>query len=518
MVRAASSYDHLVSERELSPLQAIEVLHQGAAYDFDPSRDCGDAPGAGAPPGLPSSSGLEPGGRTRLSARSPLEPADRAAQFELDEAPETDGQEHIAERKDLAVVGDADRDHVGQEDQHRIAVEHDVLEALGDHRVTGRESGCDLGRLGQNRHAPVEGDDDEVHQDPEAGQPEAGSVLVDDDQNEQRDVAGRISATPQPGRCTRDVSGADLEDEAERKQPPDGRWMSPRLTSRPPRSIAMVMDKNRTIASHSIGRRYHMKESAPDGENRQSRTTCDDHDRRARATQSAVGAGGHRSARRHHRGQGRSRGASDRLHRRRGPGLFGRRRPLAGFVDDPVAHHRARGQLADLFRAMWGGGKPTVARVNGHALAGGFGLAVACDITICVDDARLGTPEIDVGLWPMMITVPLLRAMPAKALLELMATGRTITPGEARDLGAVSRVVARDELDSAVDETVEALVSRSPAAIAWGRSALQAIAGMSPLDALDYLHTGLTALTLTEDAQEGLRAFAEKRSPTWVGR
>ena len=89
-----------------------------------------------------------------------------------------------------------------------------------------------------------------------------------------------------------------------------------------------------------------------------------------------------------------------------------------------------------------------MARVNGHALAGGFGLAVACDITICVDDARLGTPEIDVGLWPMMITVPLLRAMPAKAVLELMMTGRILTPEEALRLGAVSRVVTRSELDA----------------------------------------------------------------------
>ena len=124
----------------------------------------------------------------------------------------------------------------------------------------------------------------------------------------------------------------------------------------------------------------------------------------------------------------------------------------SGFVDDPVGLHRDRGVLADLFRAMWRGGKPTIARVNGHALAGGFGLAVACDITICVEDAKLGTPEIDVGLWPMMITVPLLRAMPAKAVLELMMTGRIITPDEALRLGAVSRVVARADLDSVVDE------------------------------------------------------------------
>ena len=185
----------------------------------------------------------------------------------------------------------------------------------------------------------------------------------------------------------------------------------------------------------------------------------------------------------------------------------------AGFFDNPIANHRVRGALVNLFRAMWEGEKPTVARVNGHALAGGFGLAVACDITICVDDARLGTPEVGVGLWPMMISVPLLRAVGAKALFELMATGRTITAAEALDLGAVSRVVERGQLDAAVDETVEALAGRSPAAIAWGRSTLRAIAGMSPLDALDYLHSGLTALTLTEDAQEGLPRLRRKACP-----
>ena len=176
----------------------------------------------------------------------------------------------------------------------------------------------------------------------------------------------------------------------------------------------------------------------------------------------------------------------------------------AGFFDDPVANHRARGELVDLFRAMWDGEKPTVARVNGHALAGGFGLAVACDITICVDDARLGTPEVGVGLWPMMISVPLLRAVGAKALFELMATGRTITPAEALDLGAVSRVVERGQLDCGGRRNGRGAGQPRAQRQSLGDEALlRAIAGMSPLDALDYLHSGLTALTLTEDAQEG---------------
>lgn len=190
----------------------------------------------------------------------------------------------------------------------------------------------------------------------------------------------------------------------------------------------------------------------------------------------------------------------------------------SGFVDDPIGLHRSRGMLADLFRAMWRGGKPTVARVNGHALAGGFGLAVACDITICVDDAKLGVPEINVGLWPMMITAALGRAMTRKAALDLMMTGRLISPQEALALGAVSRVVARPELDQAVSEVVQSLVSKSPAALQLGRDAFYGTTGLDPDTALDRLQGGLTAVSLTEDSREGVLAFVEKREPRWRGR
>ena len=82
----------------------------------------------------------------------------------------------------------------------------------------------------------------------------------------------------------------------------------------------------------------------------------------------------------------------------------------AGFA----ALHDARGEMARLFREVWELGKPTVARVRGYALAGGFGAALMCDVVIAADDAVFGTPEINVGLWPMMITVPMLRSMPAE--------------------------------------------------------------------------------------------------------
>jgi enoyl-CoA hydratase/carnithine racemase len=187
------------------------------------------------------------------------------------------------------------------------------------------------------------------------------------------------------------------------------------------------------------------------------------------------------------------------------------------FVDDAVGLHRSRGVLSDLFRLMWRGGKPTVARVNGHALAGGFGLAVACDITICVDDARLGTTEVKVGLWPMMITAVLARAMPRKALLEMMLTGRTIDAHEANRLGAVSRVVSRSELDGVVDETVLALRSASPATVLLGRDAFYGVMGLGLDAGLDRLQVGLTEIAMTEDAREGISAFLERRDPHWSG-
>jgi enoyl-CoA hydratase/carnithine racemase len=189
----------------------------------------------------------------------------------------------------------------------------------------------------------------------------------------------------------------------------------------------------------------------------------------------------------------------------------------AGFVDDALGRHQERGALADLFRLMDRCGKPTVARVNGHALAGGFGLAVACDITICVEGAKLGTTEIRVGLWPMMISAILARTVPRKAALDLMLTGRVIDAQEAQRIGAVSRVVTRDELDIAVDEVVEALLAASSTSFLIGKDSFSGMSGLGFDAALDRLQGGLTEVALTSDAAEGIAAFIEKRDPDWSG-
>ncbi len=189
-----------------------------------------------------------------------------------------------------------------------------------------------------------------------------------------------------------------------------------------------------------------------------------------------------------------------------------------GFVDAPLADHGDRGALADLFRAMRRCAKPVVARVNGHAYGGGLGLVAGSDLAICADHARLGTPEITVGLWPMMITAVLKPLVPRRALLEMMLTGRRFDAAEAQRLGLVNRVVAAAELDAAVDELVQQLAANSPAVMAVGKRAFYAVEDMDLDTALDYLHHGLTAVATTEDAAEGIAAFLAKRPPEWKGR
>lgn len=193
---------------------------------------------------------------------------------------------------------------------------------------------------------------------------------------------------------------------------------------------------------------------------------------------------------------------------------------LGGIAENAgaAAAHEGRGLLADLFRDMWSLGKPTVARVRGYALAGGFGLACACDLVVASDDSTFGTPEIDVGLWPYMITVPLLRSMPPKTVLDLMMTGRRVDAHEGARLGFVQRVVPPADLDATVDALAGGLAEKSPLIMRWGRDAFYRALEMDADEALSYLQGMLTVTTLTEDAAEGVAAFAEKRAPDWQGR
>jgi enoyl-CoA hydratase/carnithine racemase len=183
-----------------------------------------------------------------------------------------------------------------------------------------------------------------------------------------------------------------------------------------------------------------------------------------------------------------------------------------------VAQHDARGALALLFRSMQECPTPIVARVNGHALAGGLGLMLACDLAIAAQEAEFGTPEINLGLWPYMISAVIQRNVPRKIALDMMLSGRRITAEEAGRWGMVNRVVPRGQLDAAVESMVGELASKSPLILALGKRSFYRSQDMSFEDALAYLHAMLTVNLESDDVAEGVSAFLQKRSPEWKGR
>jgi methylglutaconyl-CoA hydratase len=161
---------------------------------------------------------------------------------------------------------------------------------------------------------------------------------------------------------------------------------------------------------------------------------------------------------------------------------------------------------------------PLIARVNGHAMAGGLGLMGMCDMAITADHARFGMPEVKIGVFPMQIMAVLQRLIPSRKLYEMALTGEPIDAAEALSLGLVNYVVPGAALDSKVGWLLDRLLDKSPTAIRRGKYA------MRHTEALDFDHSAafmegqIGTLALTEDAAEGRLAFNEKRKPNWPGR
>ncbi len=177
-----------------------------------------------------------------------------------------------------------------------------------------------------------------------------------------------------------------------------------------------------------------------------------------------------------------------------------------------------KGDYADLLLAMVRSTRPIVARVHGAAMGGGLGLVAASHFAIATTDAKLGTPEVNIGLFPMMIMAVLARTMPRRPLLEMMLTGAKLTADEAAKYGIVNRVVSPEDLDGEVQRLVESLGSRSPIAVRQGLRAYAVQGDMALDEALPMLRTALVELLGTEDAHEGLTAYMDKRAPRWTGR
>jgi enoyl-CoA hydratase/carnithine racemase len=193
---------------------------------------------------------------------------------------------------------------------------------------------------------------------------------------------------------------------------------------------------------------------------------------------------------------------------------------LSAFRSDapPIAKHRQNDRFPRLFRLFGELGKPSICAANGHALAGGLGLALACDLIIARDSATFGAPEINIGVFPFMLMALLYRDLPRKRVNELMLLGERMTATQASAIGLVNRVVGEGEdFDAVVKEWASRLAGKSPLLMRLGKDAMRRQADMGYDQALDYLQSQLTLALSTSDAKEGLDAFLEKREPVWAG-
>ncbi len=192
---------------------------------------------------------------------------------------------------------------------------------------------------------------------------------------------------------------------------------------------------------------------------------------------------------------------------------------LGGMSGDGfLAGHDGRRGYGQLLLRLQGHQKPTVARVNGHALAGGLGLVLACDLAIATETAGFGTPEIDRGLFPMMVMGLLQRHVGRKRALQLVLLGERLTAAQALEWGLISQVVPAADFETATNALAGKLAGKSKAIIALGKRSYLATEDLPLPNAIEMLASQLSLNVMAEDAAEGVTAFLEKRPPKWNDR
>jgi methylglutaconyl-CoA hydratase len=173
-------------------------------------------------------------------------------------------------------------------------------------------------------------------------------------------------------------------------------------------------------------------------------------------------------------------------------------------------------ELAELFYLIYSLPKPTIARVNGAAIGGGAGLVAVCDLVIASEKAKFSLSEVKLGLVPACISPYEVRRVGEKNCRELFLTGERINAQKALEFGLANQVVPHDELDKAVDELVKQLSNSGPNALAMCKTLLQNVPLMGFEEVKKYTAEMIASLRMSDEGQEGMNAFLQKRKPNWI--
>jgi methylglutaconyl-CoA hydratase len=170
-----------------------------------------------------------------------------------------------------------------------------------------------------------------------------------------------------------------------------------------------------------------------------------------------------------------------------------------------------------MFRKIWSYSRPMIAAVNGHALAGGCGIATLCDFTLSVPEAKFGYTEVKIGFLPAIVSVFLSRQIGEKRCRDLLLTGRLVEASEAKELGLVNEIVSSERLMDRAHELAADLLAASPSSITRAKHLLVSAAAAGVDHDLERAVLESARVRCTPDFKEGLAAFLEKRKPNWQG-
>jgi enoyl-CoA hydratase len=174
-----------------------------------------------------------------------------------------------------------------------------------------------------------------------------------------------------------------------------------------------------------------------------------------------------------------------------------------------------RREYRDLLVAILRCPKPIVAVAKGHVLAGGLGILLACDMALACDDIHISTPEIHVGMFPMMVLALLCRNIGRKKAVEMLFLGERVPANAAVSLGIINHAYPRAQFDEEAAEFLRKVAEKSGSILRLGKEALWQLGSRSLEEDLEFLESALAGVMSTADSKEGIRAFLEKRPPVW---